>query len=107
MERQVESLEPCPPFSFGNDTIRHFEKLSVLEHSSNWRFPRSRRLGVLRGYRRVAHPAFRWNRKSLKLLKVRVKFPTLPKRDLLEEFELPSWRSVGSVPHCREDVSIG
>src|SRR5713101_470226 len=29
--RRVKSLEPCPPFSFGNHTIRHFAKLCVLE----------------------------------------------------------------------------
>src|SRR6266403_4095896 len=32
--QRVKSLEPCLPFSFGNDTIRHFAKLSVLAHSS-------------------------------------------------------------------------
>ncbi len=78
--RRVKLVEAYPPFSFGNDTIRHFAKLSVLEHSSNWGFPRSRRIEVLRGYRRVAHPAFEWNRKSLKLLKVRVKFLALAQR---------------------------
>jgi len=36
--RQVKFVEACLPFSFGNDTMRRFEKLSVLEHSSNWRF---------------------------------------------------------------------
>jgi hypothetical protein len=48
--RRVKLVEACPPFSFGNDTIRHFAKLSVFEHFSNWRF-RTDRTHLMTGLR--------------------------------------------------------